>query len=128
MKDWCPIDNMKLHMISSDKVGDDANILKCKVCGYQKPMNPISEEESLILKTVLNSGSSASGASSGVRSNKYILLDPTLPHTNKIPCPNESCENNKDESTRKVVYFETEPLEKKYKYICTVCEKEWGSK
>jgi hypothetical protein len=127
MKNFCPKDGMKLLMTASDKVGDNTNIWKCIACGYHEPMDPKTDAESLVLKTVFNSGSSASGAASGVGINEYTLLDPTLPHMKTLRCPKESCDSRKDVSKQDVIYIKTDPINLKFIYKCTVCEKEWTS-
>jgi hypothetical protein len=127
MKNFCPKDGYKLRMIVSNKVGDDTNIWKCIPCGYHEPMDPKTDAESLILKTVFNSGSSASGASSGVDFNELTLFDPTLPHMKTLRCFNESCDTRKDISKQDVIYIKTDPINLKFKYMCTVCETKWTS-
>jgi DNA-directed RNA polymerase subunit M/transcription elongation factor TFIIS len=124
---YCPIDEMLLRMYPSEKVGSTEVLLKCIACGYQKPMSPSTEAESLILKTVFNSGSSAAGASSGVGINEYTMIDPTLPHMKTLRCPNESCGSRADVSKQDVIYIKTDPTNMKYQYICTVCKTEWTS-
>jgi hypothetical protein len=127
MKNFCPKDGYKLRMTASDKAGDNTIILKCIACGYHEPMDPKTDAESLVLKTVFNSGSSASGASSGVDFNELTLFDPTLPHMKTLRCPNESCDSRKDISKQDVIYIKTDPINLKFKYMCTVCEKKWTS-
>jgi hypothetical protein len=128
MKNWCPVDGMKLRISPSEKGGGDTEVLlKCIACGYKEPMTPTTDDESLILKTVFNSGSSAAGASSGVGINEYTLLDPTLPHMKTLRCPNESCDSRKDVSKQDVVCIKTDPITMKYQYICTVCITQWTS-
>jgi len=75
--------------------------------------------------------------------NKYTKLDPTLPRTNNIKCPNQSClsniktteesvegkksiegeENNKN--INEVIYLRYDDKNMKYIYICTLCDKIW---
>jgi len=124
---YCKVDGMMLRITPSEKAGDTTVLLKCVACGYQEIMNPISDKEALVLKTVFNSGSSASGASSGVSINEYTLMDPTLPHMKELRCPNESCESRKDVSKQDVIYIKTDPTNMKYQYICTVCKTQWTS-
>ena len=124
---YCKVDGMMLQITPSEKTGDTTVLLKCAACGYQEIMNPTSDKEALVLKTVFNSGSSASGASSGVSINEYTLMDPTLPHMKELRCPNESCESRKDVSKQDVIYIKTDPTNMKYQYICTVCKTQWSS-
>ena len=129
MKDFCPIDRMKLRITPSEKGGlNDADILlKCPACGYQTKMEPKTSEESLILKTVFNSGSSAAGASSGVGVNEFTMVDPTLPHMKTLRCPNETCASRSNVALQDVIYIKTDPTNLNFHYICTVCKTQWTS-
>lgn len=100
---------------------------QCKNCGYSTPLAPKSKEDALILETNFRSGSSASGAASGVSVNAYTLMDPTLPHVKTLRCANADCESNRDESKRDVIYIKTDPTNLKFQYICTVCKTQWMS-
>jgi DNA-directed RNA polymerase subunit M/transcription elongation factor TFIIS len=99
----------------------------CKNCGYSEPFEPKSKEEALILETNFRSGSSASGASSGITVNEYTKLDPTLPHINTIRCPNGGCPSNGagGDAIRDVIYIKTDPANLKFQYICTQCDQQW---
>ena len=65
--------------------------------------------------------------------NEYTKLDPTLPRTNNIKCPNQSCASNqtdtsidtetslvKEEKAKNdVIYLRYDDVNMKYIYICT---------
>jgi len=70
--------------------------------------------------------------------NEYTKLDPTLPRTNNIKCPNQLCPSNiktTDEDTtgdesgenniNEVIYLRYDDKNMKYIYICTLCDKIW---
>jgi DNA-directed RNA polymerase subunit M/transcription elongation factor TFIIS len=69
--------------------------------------------------------------------NEYTKLDPTLPRTNNIKCPNQLCPSNItidepgpstiEENTNKneVIYLRYDDINMKYIYICTQCDKIW---
>ena len=70
--------------------------------------------------------------------NEYTKLDPTLPRTNNIKCPNQSCssnttipdeknllEENNTNKTNEVIYLRYDDKNMKYIYICTLCDKIW---
>ena len=60
--------------------------------------------------------------------NEYTKLDPTLPRTNKIRCPNQLCASHtkKDDNIKnEVIYFRYDDNSLKYIYICTICDKMW---
>jgi DNA-directed RNA polymerase subunit M/transcription elongation factor TFIIS len=104
----------------------------CKNCGYTAEFKPASSEEALILETQFRSGSSATGAASGITIGPFVKYDPTLPHDNMIRCPKPSCPSNGDPNspdtpTRDVIYIKIDPQNLKFQYICTVCDEEWLS-
>jgi hypothetical protein len=110
---------------------DDASVSHvCKNCGYNKPLDPKTKEEALILETNFRSGSSAGGAASGINVNSYTLNDPTLPHMRgaQAPaCPNSACTTQTDPGIRDVIYIKTDPTNLKFQYICTACVSQWGN-
>jgi len=57
--------------------------------------------------------------------NKYTKLDPTLPRVNKILCPNPSCETNKKDKEREIIYIRYDDVNMKYVYLCSTCDTVW---
>jgi hypothetical protein len=101
--------------------------MQCKNCGHSEKLEPKNADEALILETQFRSGSSASGASSGITVNQYTKMDPTLPHIKSLRCPNASCESITGTKERDVIYIKTDPVNMKFQYVCTVCDAQWVS-
>ena len=119
---FCPrCDNMYFYN------SEDSNkvLLKCHTCGNSEPLLPTTKEEALVLETNFRSGSSASGAASGVTITAYTLQDPTLPHVKNIACRNPACPSESNHDLRDVIYMKTDPTNLKFQYICVVCRSEW---
>ena len=61
--------------------------------------------------------------------NEYTKLDPTLPRTNKLDCPNVNCPTNNNESKnnieKEIIYIRYDNDNMKYIYLCCVCDKTW---
>ncbi len=64
--------------------------------------------------------------------NEYTKLDPTLPRTQNIKCPNQSCPSNHtgDDSSKltnknEVIYLRYDDINLNYIYICTQCDTTW---
>lgn len=57
--------------------------------------------------------------------NKYTKLDPSLPRTNTIKCPNQSCASNKEDGHREIIYVRYDDDNVKYIYICSSCNFSW---
>lgn len=70
--------------------------------------------------------------------NEYTKLDPTLPRTKSIKCPNEKCTSNIDNNSndtnndgntkkqeREVLYIRYDDRDMKYIYMCCNCDFTW---
>ena len=57
--------------------------------------------------------------------NKYTKLDPTLPRTNKVLCPNKECETNTRDLEREIIYIRYDNTDMKYIYLCSTCDTVW---
>ena len=69
--------------------------------------------------------------------NEYTKLDPTLPRTINIKCPNQLCKSNqpveadKDDdpepipSKNEVIYLRYDDVNMNYIYMCTECDAIW---
>lgn len=66
--------------------------------------------------------------------NEFTKLDPTLPRTNNIRCPNQLCPSNSQtdiegeeniKQKNEVIYLRYDDKNMKYIYICTLCDKIW---
>lgn len=121
---FCPLCGYALYLNASD---EDKVLHVCKNCGYNQELKPTNKEEALILETSFRTGSSASGAASGITINDFTLADPTLPHVKTLRCPNTGCPSSTDESKRDVIYIKTDPTNLKFQYVCTVCKTQWTS-
>ena len=97
----------------------------CRNCGFSEKLEPTTKEDALILETNFRSGSSASGASSGITVNEFTKKDPTLPHVNTIRCPNGGCPSNTGSVEKDVIYIKTDPANLKFQYVCMHCPSQW---
>jgi len=57
--------------------------------------------------------------------NKYTKMDPTLPRIDKLPCPNEACSTNTDNTSREIIYIRYDEQNIKYIYLCSTCDTVW---
>lgn len=57
--------------------------------------------------------------------NQYTKLDPTLPRTNKVLCPNKDCETNTEDKEREIIYIRYNDTDMKYVYLCSTCDTVW---
>lgn len=61
--------------------------------------------------------------------NQFTKLDPTLPRTDKIDCPNTSCETHKTDfkGKKEIIYERYDDINIKYIYLCAICDTTWKS-
>jgi len=57
--------------------------------------------------------------------NEYTKLDPTLPRTNNILCPNPECDTNTKGNDREIIYIRYDDINMKYIYLCSTCNTVW---
>ena len=63
--------------------------------------------------------------------NKYTKLDPTLPRTNTVLCPNQDCETNKKSENghapveREIIFIRYDETNIRYIYLCSTCDTSW---
>ncbi len=120
---FCPKCRYYLFLSASEGTTDVSML--CRNCGFSEKLDPKTKEDALILETNFRSGSSATGASSGITVNEYTKMDPTLPHVNTIRCPNGGCPSNREGEERDVIYIKTDPANLKFQYVCTKCPAQW---
>ena len=118
-------DNM-LYIKLADEDTDEL-IYYCRNCGDNVPI----VDEQCILRTNLSNNQEKHQ----LFINKFTKLDPTLPRTNSIKCPNEECSSNKTHSqeddgssssqSKEVIYIRYDDERMKYLYLCSNCDYVW---
>ena len=104
--------------------GDDGKklIYYCRNCGHEDDL--VSSENICVSKT--NFKRSEQKYNHIV--NEYTKLDPTLPRTKNIKCPNEKCnEDGETKSTEnnEIIYLRYDNDNMKYIYLCSNCNYSW---
>ena len=109
----------------------DSLVYYCRECGESN--QPITKENICVLNTDTIIAEKAYLHDI----NEYTKLDPTLPRTNNIKCPNQLCPSNvteeetgpstveEDIKKNEVIYLRYDDVNMKYIYICTQCDKIW---
>ena len=57
--------------------------------------------------------------------NKFTVLDPTLPRTNTVLCPNAECATNTQDKPREIIRIRYDDTNMKYLYLCSECNTAW---
>ena len=108
--------NNKLSYYCRNCGTSDENILSNNICVSKINLNTNSQKIDLFI-------------------NEYTKLDPTLPRTNSIKCPNENCVSNttiqgesgdtSQSNEREVLYIRYDDTNMKYIYVCCKCDFTW---
>jgi len=115
-------DNMYYIRISADD--DNKLIYYCRNCGNEDDI--LTKEYICVSNTQLK----RTEQKYSHIINKYTKLDPTLPRTTTIKCPNSDCVSNKksddqDFKSNEVIYIRYDDVNMKYIYICVNCDTMW---
>jgi DNA-directed RNA polymerase subunit M/transcription elongation factor TFIIS len=104
-------------------LNDDENLsYYCRNCGYT---------EVCLTSVCISSSSDVMKGANSYRNviNKWTKFDPTLPRVNNIPCPNNDCQTNDEDESKKadkeVIYLRYDSKNMKYMYLCCVCDTSW---
>ena len=112
--------NMYYLKIDSNETSIDKLIYYCRNCGNEETN---SSEENICVSS-LNLKQNKQQFDSFI--NEYTKLDPTLPRTNTIRCPNSNCDTNKkDNVNREILYIRYDDTNMKYVYMCSTCDTIW---
>ena len=109
-----------MYYIRIDANNTNKLIYYCRKCGTEDELFDI--DNVTIVKTEIKK----SEDSFSHIINKYTKLDPTLPRTDKVLCPNKDCETNiEKDSKREIIYIRYNDTEMKYVYMCSTCDTVW---
>jgi len=93
-------------------------IYYCRNCGHEDSL--ITSENICVNKTQIQHKEQ----SYSHIINNYTKLDPTLPRTTTIKCPNISC-TEAATGGQEVIYLRYDDTNMKYIYLCSVCNTVW---
>ena len=109
-----------MYYIRIDANNTNKLIYYCRKCGTEDELFDI--DNVTIVKTEIKK----SEDSFSHIINKYTKLDPTLPRTDKVLCPNKDCETNTEKDfKREIIYIRYNDTEMKYVYMCSTCDTVW---
>ena len=101
----------------------DSLVYYCRKCGHEE--NVVTEDNMCVSRIDLTH----QGHDFSHLINKYTKLDPTLPRTKNIKCPNSECPSNKDSEAerqeRDILYIRYNDTDMKYVYLCALCDRVW---
>jgi len=96
----------------------------CRYCGHVD--ESLSIEGVCVLNTQFKKGNESKSLELMV--NRFTKLDPTLPRTTSMKCPNAECLTNTTENDKKpteIIYMRYDDDNMKYLYICVKCNHKW---
>ena len=107
---------------------EDSNnlVYYCRNCG--ETYDEINETNICVIDSNLNNKTT----SYLQNINEYTKLDPTLPRSQSIKCPNQNClsklpDDDSNKLNNEVIYLRYDDINLKYIYICSHCDTIWKS-
>ncbi len=119
---FCPnCENMYYLKIGNENA--EKLIYYCRNCGNED--DNLTIEDGYVSKTFIKH--SEQKYSQAI--NEYTHLDPTLPRTKAIKCPNHDCDTNKtgdaESIDKEIIYIRYDDMNMKYIYLCSSCNTTW---
>ena len=118
---FCSVCNNMYYIKLSETDNNELNYY-CRNCGNSD--KNINQDNICVSKTQISNNSQKFN----LFINEFTKLDPSLPRTNSIKCPNEKCKTNNEESNildREVVFIRYDDINMKYIYLCCNCDYSW---
>jgi DNA-directed RNA polymerase subunit M/transcription elongation factor TFIIS len=120
-----------MYYIRIDSEDPNKLIYYCRHCGnednfmnvYNECQNDVKQDCVSVSKTLIKKNEQTFNHFI----NKYTKLDPTLPRTNKILCPNPECASNTQDEKREIIFIRYDDVNIKYVYLCSTCDTTWKS-
>lgn len=98
-------------------------IHKCKNCEYVEDMTNKLKEDSCMYYNP----NEIDKLQYYIKQKEYLRYDPTIPHTDIIPCPNESCPSKDQNIRNDVIYINLDDEKLYILYICNHCQSHWSN-
>lgn len=95
----------------------------CRYCGNID--TTVSVDGACVLVTHFKKGNE--NKSLDLMVNRFTKLDPTLPRTTSLKCPNSECVTNTPsyKTPTEIIYMRYDDDNMKYLYICIECDHKW---
>ena len=95
----------------------------CKYCTNRTP-----EKDGLVMEMIIQEDATESHRTFV---NEFTKLDPRLPHTSILKCPNETCPSRTQQGVKTdIIYMKYDAANMKFLYICNIpgCNTQWKSR
>jgi DNA-directed RNA polymerase subunit M/transcription elongation factor TFIIS len=136
---FCPdCETFLITKLISNENSNEIMSLHCNNCGYEKVID-ISKESKY--KCVYSKNYNLKTIKIDQKNIQFLNKDPTLPHVNNIPCPNNACITNKEnvkseiidvgvekENINNVLYIKLNESDMTFLYQCCNCNHTWTNK
>jgi hypothetical protein len=121
--EFCPdCDNYLALRLNNDS---KSNLMyECKNCKFTTTFEKLNDGDKT--KCVYSNPYNIDKLKYILTKKEFIKYDPTYPHIDCIPCPNDECSSNKDSNVRNdIIFIEYNRTEKSFLYICNNCAEHW---
>ena len=123
--EFCPdCDNYLALRVGKDTISH--LMYQCKNCKFETSFEKLNNDKKT--KCVYSNPYNIDKLKYLITKKEFLKYDPTYPHIDCIPCPNENCLSNKGESRNDIIFIEYDKDQKSNLYICNNCMKHWTNK
>jgi len=124
---FCPTCNNYLFLKINNEENSISFTNNCRNCGYSQTTTS-NDLKSMKQESVYANSENIDKCKFYAMKKELLIYDPTLPHINNIPCPNDSCPSKQDESINDIIYLVIDKRSMKMLYICNNCVSHWTNK
>ena len=119
--EFCPQCNNHIFLNFEKKNNKYDVIHNCKNCGTSINKTAGLNENSCMY----NNPHNINKLQYYVKYKENLKYDPTIPHIDVIPCPNNNCPSNSPEIRNDVLYINLDVTKLYMLYICNHCSTHW---
>lgn len=126
---FCPNCNNYLFLkIKNDEKSDTIGFnYNCRNCGYSET-NTSKDLSSVKQQSIYNNPENIDKVRYYALKKELLRYDPTMPHIDNIPCPNQECISHAEPEKNDIIYLTIDKTKLQILYICNNCVTHWTNK
>jgi len=119
--EFCPDCDNLLYLKIEDEDNNTSLTKKCYNCKFCRPVDMKSKDTNKCLYQNMNQ---VDKLQYYVAKKENLRYDPTIPHINVIPCPNQKCSSYSGDKND-IFYVSLNDDKQLYLYVCNNCMTHW---
>lgn len=124
---FCPDCNNYLFLKIKNNQDAITFTYNCRNCGHTET-NTNNDMTSMKQHSIYNNPDNIDKVRYYAGKKEHLIHDPTMPHIDNIPCPNQECISHKEPGTNDIIYLTLDKVKLQMLYICNNCITHWTNK